>query len=291
MTDDDQGVSDPGFEVLSRTPMSGGFSDASKFRLQVVQTAHGERVERTLLLKQTSRIEVDALTAAAQVPGAGAVPEVVDTGDNADGPFIVTRFYDAQPARDEKTLPPNVIETLARVHAYYLTEPVPPNLPVVDAPWWRAKCDVSMQRLHALGRPVARSLAAQVKTFRNDAKMIKELDETPRTLIHGDVHHNNVLVDSDGLGHLIDWGGSFVGAPALDLHGLGGEGGWGLPIYLDAWNALTGQRLDADPDWRRSLLVATVWSNIKYVAFATRMFGDRVGESMITKAVAARQRL
>jgi hypothetical protein len=280
-----------GIEVLSQAPISGGFSNAAKYRLQAVLHEGGRPVERTLLLKQTSRVEVSALTAAAQVPGATAVPALIDAGENRDGPYVVTPFYTAAPARDEETLPSNAIETLARIHVHYLTRPLPQDVPVVDAEWWRAKCEVSMQRLYALGRPVARELSGEVKTLRDEPRIIKSLDRMRRTLIHGDVHRNNVLVEQDGQGHIIDWGGAFVGAPALDIANLGGINSPGHRTYLAAWQELTGQVLADDPDWHRSNLTAAVWVNIKYLAFATKIFGDQKGRSMMRKAKGALDQL
>lgn len=273
--------------VLSREPVSGGVSDATKTRLRAILAEDGRRIERALLLKQTSNIEVSALTAASHVPDADAVPELIDAGVNRDGPYILIPFYEAAPAWHEKAVPANVIETLARIHAYYLNQPVHQDLPVVDSDWWRAKCDLSRQRLGALDRPIARRLQQQVKTFRDEPKIITALDQMPRTLIHGDVHRNNVLIDNDGLGHIIDWGGAFIGAPALDLPNLGEPGAPGYRTYLAAWQALTGQALDDDPDWHRSFLTATVWINIKYLAFATKVFGDNEGQLMMATAVDA----
>ncbi|WP_460809115.1 phosphotransferase [Microlunatus endophyticus] len=270
--------------VLSREPLPGGFSDATKTRLRAVLNEDGRRVERTLLLKQTSSVEVAALTAASQVPAADAVPELIDAGQNSNGPYIVTPFYEATPARHEKTLQANAIETLARLRAHYLNRPVAQAIPVVDPDWWRTKCDVSMQRLGALERPIARLLQAQVKAFRDEPKMISALEQMPRTLIHGDIHRNNVLVDNDGQGHIIDWGGAFIGAPALDLPNLGGPDSPGYRTYIAAWQEITGQALDDDLGWHQSFLAATVWVNIKYLAFATKIFGDQKGQSMMTRA-------
>jgi fructosamine-3-kinase len=289
----DHGVPDFGadLEVLSLEPVSGGFSDAAKYRLRVLLREDGRQVERTLLFKQTSQVEVSALTAAARVSDADAVPELIFTGENRNGPYVVTAFYDADPATDEETLPANAIESLARIHVRYLAEPVPQDVPIVDADWWRAKCAVSHQRLNALDRPVARELSSQVEMFADEAKMINALDTMPRTLIHGDVHRNNVLVDKEGRGHIVDWGGAFVGAPALDIANLGGPSSPGYRAYLAAWQRLTGQSLQDDPGWRQCCLAATVWSNIKYLAFATKIFGDLRGRAMMSAALAALDQL
>lgn len=291
MTDQAADASGVDMVVLSREPLPGGSSDATKIRLRAVLNDDGRRVERALLLKQTSRVEVSALTAASHVPAADAVPQLIDAGESSDGPYTLTPFYEGTPARDEETLPVNVIETLARIHAHYLDHPLPPDLPVVDGDWWRGKCDVSAQRLGILDRPVAHELQDQVNAVRNEPKIINALDHMPRTLIHGDVHRNNVLVDNTRQGHIIDWGGAFIGAPALDLPNLGGPNSPGHRTYVTAWHQITGQVLANDPDWHHSFLIATVWVNIKYLAFATRIFGDAKGQSMMTKATEALNQL
>ncbi|GAB3914350.1 hypothetical protein GCM10011575_45290 [Microlunatus endophyticus] len=287
MTDDAAALFGNGIEVVAREPVAGGVSDASTFRVQVILTGGGQPVERTLLLKQTSATEVAALTAAARVPDVTAIPELIYAGENSDGPYILTEFYAASPAKSESALPGNVIETLARIHAHYLRIQVPRGVPVVDPDWWRTKCDVSMKRLHALERPVAEELCAQVKEFREAHAILEALEQLPRTLIHGDVHRNNVLVGANGQGHIIDWGGSFIGSPALDLPNIGGADSTGFRTYLRTWRDLTGHDPVADPDWQRARLTATVWANIKYLAFATKMFGDAKGQQMISAATAA----
>lgn len=287
MTGDVAGGFGPHVEVLSSEPVPGGFSGASKFRLRALLTEHDVRVERTLLLKQTSQVEVNALTAAARVPGTDAVPEVIATGANRDGPYVLTAFYPGEPAADETSLPTDVIRTLARLHAYYQNAPVPEGVPVIDSDWWRAKCDLSAQRLRSLPGSVAQDLGTQVQGLKEEQAMLAALDELPRTLIHGDLHHNNVLVDADGHGHIIDWGGSFIGAAALDLSHLGEPDSAGHRTYLATWQELTGERLAESADWARSCVTATVWANIKYLAFATKIFGDERGLQMMASARSA----
>ncbi|MFC7625256.1 aminoglycoside phosphotransferase family protein [Microlunatus sp. GCM10028923] len=278
-------------EIISRDPLAGGFSDAAKFRLRVAINQSGRRVERTVLLKHTSQLEIDAMQAAAKAADADAVPEIVEVGKDDSGPYLMSAFYEAAPATDETSLPPNVIETLARVHRHYLTEPPPESIPVVDAAWWRSKCDVSMERLAKLDRPVPNDLIPQVAALQQDRRITDPLDRLPRTLLHGDVHRNNVLDDDCRIGHLIDWGGALVGTPALDIANLGGPDSSGYKTYIDTWHRLTGQRLDLDRDWASSYLLATVWINIKYLAFAAKVYGDAKAQEMMQSALQALNQL
>jgi hypothetical protein len=91
-------------------------------------------------------------------------------------------------------------------------------------------------------------------------------------------------------GHLIDWGGALVGIAAFDIVNLGPPGSSAYKTYVDTWQALTGENLD-NPAWQRSYLVATVCINIKYLAFAAEMFGDRMARSMMQQATEALEQL
>ena len=276
----------PRVRIVSRAPVSGGHSDATKERVHVVVTDEAGEVEQIALLKRTSEAEISALRRASAVPDATAVPRVIAAGADADGSWVMLPFYDGRPAEDETLLPRNVLETLARLHAHYLDRPLPGRLPVVDSGWWRAKCAVSAERLHALGRPATSALAREVTALRDEQRVVEALDTLPRTLLHGDVHRNNVLVDERGRGMLVDWGGALVGAPALDIANLGGPAGDAYRTYVDTWESLTGERL-GDAAWRRSRLAATVWANVKYLAFAAKVFGDDTARSMWGAATAA----
>lgn len=278
-------------EVVSRERLSGGFSTATKDRLRIVVNDHGRRVEQIALLKRTSSaVEVSALRAAGQVPSAAAIPRIIDSGADEDGYWVLIPFYSGSSPESETLIPENVVESLARMHVHHLERPLPDDVPVVDSSWWKAKCAVSVERLTALRRPATRTLAARVTAFGDEPHIIDALEELPRTLLHGDVHRNNVLVDEHGTGHLIDWGGALVGTPALDIVNLGPPGSSAYRTYVDTWETLTGQGLD-HAAWWRSYLVATVCINVKYVAFAARMFGDHTAESMLRQATEALEKL
>ena len=66
------------------------------------------------------------------------------------------------------------------------------------------------------------------------------------TLLHGDVHPGNVLVDA-GRATLIDWGSARIGPAALDLANLVTAGSVSVARYARTWQQLTGQPLPAGP--------------------------------------------
>jgi aminoglycoside phosphotransferase (APT) family kinase protein len=68
------------------------------------------------------------------------------------------------------------------------------------------------------------------------------LGELTPTLLHGDVHPGNVLVDGDQA-TLIDWGSCRVGPAAFDLANLMTADSADVARYARAWRELTGQPL------------------------------------------------
>jgi aminoglycoside phosphotransferase (APT) family kinase protein len=119
----------------------------------------------------------------------------------------------------------------------------------VTPAWWRSLClDWVDPRLHehAATHPAdtiarARALIARAADLPAASGVLSEL--TP-TLLHGDVHIGNVLVD-DGRATLIDWGNSRIGPAALDLANLVTADSASVARYALTWQELTGQPLPA----------------------------------------------
>lgn len=65
------------------------------------------------------------------------------------------------------------------------------------------------------------------------------------TLLHGDVHPGNVLIDGRHL-RLVDWGGCRVGPAMLDLANLVTLDSDGFAVYRRTWKQVTGSPLDGD---------------------------------------------
>lgn len=145
-------------------------------------------------------------------------PQLIRSGRDDRGDWIVLPFYDGDPAPSETAIPDNVPESLAAVHAQYLNCDPPAAVPSHDADWWRASC--RQHRLRQLGHPSLQPVVDAVASWANHSAILAALTELPRTLLHGDVHRNNVLVDGHA-GHLIDWGGAAYGLPHVDLVAAG----------------------------------------------------------------------
>ncbi|KGP74058.1 phosphotransferase [Pontibacillus yanchengensis] len=58
----------------------------------------------------------------------------------------------------------------------------------------------------------------KMSAFLRELERVEGVDFNRNTLVHGDLHIRNVLVDEDGmLSGIIDWGDTHIGHPAIDL--------------------------------------------------------------------------
>lgn len=264
-------------------------SDQGKLRVAVNEA--GVDGELTVFLKRTSPTEIVTLRAANRVPGATAIPRLIRSGRDALGHWIAMPFYQGQPASTETAIPDNVAESLAAMHAHYLDSGyldsgTPETIPVIDTDWWRGVCELRrLQQLARAGRPALHPIIDRVRSWSDRPAILDMLASLPRTLLHGDVHRNNVLVN-DHTGQLVDWGGAHYGMPLLDLVTLGGPGSRGYERYAATWHALTGEDT-ASPAWRRGYLAATVCSKVSYLTFGARHFGDHRAARMLDEAARA----
>lgn len=263
------------FDIVARERVERGQRSAAKEKLRVVVDGR----ELTLLLKWTSPAEVAALRAANQVPRTTAIPRLIRAGRDSRGDWIAIPFYTGDPAPAETDLPDNVMESLAAVHAHYLNSGPLDEIPVRDANWWTGCC--AQWGLRKLDRPSLRPIIDAVDSWSAHPLIIAALAELPRTLLHGDVHRNNVVVD-DHTGHLIDWGGAAYGIPWLDVVTSGSRG---YERHAAAWQMLTGEFS------ARGYLTATVCVKVSYLGFVARNFGDATAMERFESAAAALKEL
>lgn len=272
------------FDIVAREPVVRGQVSSRKEKLRVVARADGVDHELTVFLKRTSAAEVVALRAAGQVPGATAIPRLIRSGRDCEGDWIAIPFYAGKPAPTETDVPDNIVDSLAAVHAHYLNGTRPAAIPARDADWWRGRC--AQPRFRRLDRPFVQPIVERLDSWSSHGPILEALGELPRTLLHGDVHRNNVIIDEDDVGHLIDWGGASHGIPQFDLITPGPPGSRGYERYVATWRMLTGEST-ASSTWRRGYLTATICTKVDYLGFAARMFGDDAATKMFDTAVRA----
>ena len=248
--------------VLGRTPLTGGYVAASVER---VDLAVGGQ-ERTVVLKAAGPVEVAAMRAVAVVAGP---PQALAVGPD----WLVLPFVDGPALGAADPVPERVWRTFAAVHAHWLGRR-PRGIPVVDASWWAALCDRTLDAVRGgLARTGEREFADAERAllaWRADPAITTALARLPRTLVHGDAHRGNVLGDT-----LIDWGNARVAPAALDLATLRAQGAVPPPWFAEP----------PGRDW------ADVHVHVQYLGFAADHLGAaRVGE-MIATAAAAHARL
>ncbi|MEU7615357.1 aminoglycoside phosphotransferase family protein [Micromonospora rifamycinica] len=201
-----------------------------------------------LVRKDASAHEIAGLRAAQAVrPEATAVPEIVAWGTNW---LIIPLMPGTALDPDVGAVPANLFDALARLHARYDGgTDVPDRIPRVNHAWWSGLCrgwvDPQFQE-HAARHPADTIARARelVELVADHPTAIAVLDQLTPTLLHGDVHAGNVLVDRErDRAALIDWGSCRVGPAMLDLANLVTADSTGVARYADTWQRLTGQAL------------------------------------------------
>jgi Phosphotransferase enzyme family len=239
----------PGARVARCTvrPLSGG---AVARRVEQV-TLHltGSHGPLELVRKEAPAHEIAGLHAAQAIrQESSAIPELVAWGTG----WLMTPLAPGSPLATGDTAPANLFDTLAQLHArYHGGTGLSPAIPHVTPAWWQALCrgwvDPRLGEYaarHPAGTTArARALIARAARLPAAAGLLGEL--TP-TLLHGDVHPGNVLVDP-GRATLIDWGSCRIGPAALDLANLVTADSTSVERYARTWQQLTGEPLQADP--------------------------------------------
>jgi hypothetical protein len=202
-----------------------------------------------LVRKDASAAEIAGLRAAQVVrPQVDAVPELVASGTD----WLVTPMIAGTPlASGNAGVPEMLFDALGRLHAHYRGGAgVPEALPRVTGEWWSGLCLgwVDPQLRAYADRhpgPVAERARDLVGRAARQPAALAALDRLTPTLLHGDVHPGNVLVDGDRA-TLIDWGSSRVGPAMLDLANLVDADSPEVARYAAVWRQLTGEALPAD---------------------------------------------
>jgi hypothetical protein len=235
----------PGARVADCTtrPMAGGTVAARIDQVTLHLADGGDRLE--LVRKQVPQHEIAGLRAAqaVRITPASAVPELVA----ADGGWLMTPLAPGSAMADGDAIPPNLFDTLAALHARYQGgADLPAAIPRVTPAWWQALCrdwvDPPLRSHDGRHPQIIIKRARALVDRASGAGAI--LDELTPTLLHGDVHHANVMIDGDRA-TLVDWGSSRIGPAALDLANLVTADSASVGRYRREWQRFTGQPLPA----------------------------------------------
>lgn len=263
--------------VVGRAEMGGGYATGGAARVDL--TVDGS--PRAVVVKPAGATEVAALRAVAVVPGVDA-PVLLAAGPG----WAVLQFHDGPAMAAEGPVPGAVLATLARVHAHWRANR-PRGVPVADGAWWRALCGRVRPAVVAAaersGERAVAEVAHALTAWADDPRAHAAAAVVPRTLVHGDPHRGNVLLDPAGA-VLIDWGNALVGPPGFDLAVLRAEGTADLAAYTDLFAQLTGT--ETGPEQAE---VERCWAElampVRYLGFAADHLGpERVAELATTSA-------
>jgi fructosamine-3-kinase len=189
---------------------------------------------------------------AAQVirPAASAIPELITWGEDEEGAWLISPFLPGSPLPDrDAPVPANLFDSLARLHARFRgAVNVPTGIPRVDPDWWQQLCHqwVLPQVGRHRGRHPAGTItraSALISRVAVHPAIRRTLTRLSSTLLHGDVHPGNVLINGQRA-WLIDWGSCRVGPAMLDLANLVSLDSDGFAVYRQTWEEVTGSPLD-----------------------------------------------
>jgi aminoglycoside phosphotransferase (APT) family kinase protein len=252
--------------------VEGGHVIAGMDRIDIVaETSRGD-VQLTLVRKRLPpwSDEVRALRLLQSVPLAhGRVPELICSGRDESGPWLLRPFYDGQQLQarveDHKNLVPlEVIDTLARVHArFHERHDELEGLAVNDHDWWRQLLfGFTIPQVEATRSSSNRyaDLTAVIEAlvrWADDPAIAEALQILPFTLVHRDMHLGNVLEGSQGP-TIIDWGNALNGPRFIDLENIITPDSAQAHAYRNTWVSLTG--ISPDP-WLED--VGWFWATVQ----------------------------
>jgi aminoglycoside phosphotransferase (APT) family kinase protein len=269
--------------ALNISSLGGGYSSAAIYRVEL-EFRLNESATRHLpvVLKHTSETEVNVMRALGDVPGAEALPRLIDCGQ-FDGDelihwFVMPFFEGAPLSTADDEMPLAVIDSLARLHAHFISRLNELAwLPRFDGAAFHGLLGWVMDRLaEAETRQADERLAVVhrvVQAARDDPSVQAAFACLPATLIHGDVHGGNILALADGAPVLIDWGNARLAPAMFDLSNMVELDSPNWRRYLAIWESVTSHPLDESLA-RLGHHLGTVLVNTQYLPFVVRNWPD-----------------
>ncbi|GAA4995450.1 phosphotransferase family protein [Actinopolymorpha pittospori] len=286
-------------EIGRRHRLAGGVGSPLVERVEVTPVGSGGlRARFEVVAKRASSAEVVALREIAAIPGADALPELIDAGTDEFGPWVVMPFYPGSTMPWDAEAPEAVFASLARLHFRHLGSAgsLPADLPRVDETYCRrALTDFAPSWLRKSQRkdphPMHDRALSLLNRWSDDERIYAGLDVLPATLLHGDAYGLNVVVAHEKSlpPRLIDWGGARVGPIMLDVAMSAERSSAGFSAYLRAWEDVAGCPFDpwqaeAGHAWARAI------SNAMFVGAVAERFSPTHAEEMLDQAEAALHR-
>ncbi len=280
--------------VLS-TPLKGGFVAARVVRHDV--TVDGLAAPLTLVQKYTTTSEIEVTQALLPLAEALPLPRFRAHGVDVDGEWMLIDFINGERRADSFDCPPDVQATLAVVHTTFVDLPTGrPPLPKWDAAFWLALLDHVEAALASAPWPSkadARArLSGAVDELRQVAGVPTTLAALPHTLLHGDVHGGNMIVNpEDGRVYLFDWGNARTGPAAIDIvNGCSSPEAAPWVGYWEHVRRLTGN-VPGAAELSAAFWLGRIAINVQYLPFAIGHLGAAQAEAMAGEALRCAQDL
>lgn len=248
---------DARLELSEGQPITSGSQAAAISRYRLQAKHDDRRWDAEVVLKDTWLAELVCLREiAGRQHRPDPLPALLDgdllpAGDlEADHPlrssWVAVPSYDGVPLALGQPLPLDLAEALAWLHAEFLGSTSGIRSVIgIDFDWFRR----SLIREFLLPQWAFYShadTATEVRDWLTElaAEPLVEaaLEGLPRTLLHGDVHNGNIVVDKAGRSGLIDWANARLGPPMLDLANVTDWDSPALKVYGRAFERASGVR-------------------------------------------------
>jgi thiamine kinase-like enzyme len=265
--------------TLKTSTLDEGMVAAAVYRHELTfRLAEGSFKTIPVVQKFTNEAEVRTMRALSNLSSAEAIPALIDSAiseatlEDKFAHWFITPFYEGAFLTFEDEVPRPIIETLARIHAYFA-----PRVEQVDwlyrvnSDFFRAIFDNALtilkQTLAQNPHPIFIEARRELIRICELSALYQLLESLPVTLAHGDVHPGNMISLPNGNYVLIDWGNARVALAMLDLANMIELDSANWFHYLAAWEAASGQVMDPIVA-RRGYDWATVMVNLQYLPYA-----------------------
>ncbi len=204
-------------------------------RSYVYEVFVDDDTESRFVAKMSNRAEIRALEAMAR-DGIVGVARVVVSDLSTDPAMLIMPSYPGEHGQFG-SMPSRAIDTLARIHVHFANEG---HLGGFD--------DLSIDELFgwafgdmSIYEP---GLVAKMDSIRDAIDVFRSMIERlPRTLVHWDMHPDNVLASGDDA-VIIDWEHASVGPPLIDLTNMIDWGSRGFRTYAERIEYYSGRPFD-----------------------------------------------
>ncbi|MFC7622392.1 phosphotransferase family protein [Microlunatus sp. GCM10028923] len=277
-----------GFTVVGQRPLTGGLSEGGIDHVRLDVTG-APAAETGLVIKRTGSNEATALRLLAPL-AERSVPELIMSGEDEQGSWIVTPYYPGEPVGLVGLAPLPVFGTMARVHARYAERPdLPESLERIDAEFCRRLLTEFVPESAQQAGEVGDRAVHWAARLADDREFLTAPHGFGTTLLHGDLYGLNVLqpVPARPWPMIIDWNTARVGPPMFDVAMAGATADDDrFRTYLAAWTEAAGP---VPPPTALEHAWATALINAGFAAVVARRGDPADGAGMLRTAELAYQ--